>query len=38
VRGINSIQAMNDGKRWRIQESLWQAESPAELVPEKYLP
>ena len=38
VRGINSIQAIYDGKRWRIQEVLWQAESPAELVPEKYLP
>ena len=38
ARGINSIQAVYDGKRWKIQEILWQAESPAELVPEKYLP
>jgi len=38
ARGINSIQAVYDGKRWKIQEILWQAESPAEPVPEKYLP
>jgi len=38
VRGINSIQAMNDGKRWRIFQVFWQAETPEELVPEKYLP
>lgn len=37
-RGINSIQAVFDGKRWRILEIVWQAESPAEKVPEKYLP
>jgi hypothetical protein len=38
VRGINSIQAVFDGKRWRIFEVLWQAETPAESLPEKYLP
>jgi hypothetical protein len=38
VRGINSIQALYDGKRWRIVEILWQAETTAEPVPEKYLP
>jgi hypothetical protein len=37
-RGINSIQAVFDGKRWRVIEIVWQAETPAEPVPEKYLP
>ena len=37
-RGINSIQAVFDGKQWKIIEILWQAESLAEKVPEKYLP
>jgi hypothetical protein len=37
-RGINSIQAVFDGKQWKIIEIMWQAESPAEKVPEKYLP
>lgn len=38
VRGINSIQAVFDGKRWRVVEILWQAETPEETVPHKYLP
>ena len=38
VRGINSIQAVYDGKRWRILEILWQAETPDLPVPAKYLP
>jgi hypothetical protein len=38
VRGINSIQAINDGTRWRIIEIIWQAETPAEQVPQQYLP
>ena len=38
VRGINSIQAVYDGTRWKVMEILWQAETPAEPVPEKYLP
>lgn len=38
VRGINSIQAVNDGTRWRIVEIVWQAETPADPIPEKYLP
>lgn len=38
VRGINSIQAVFDGQHWRVLEILWQAETPAEPVPEKYLP
>lgn len=37
-RGINSIQAYFDGKQWKIIEIVWQAESPTEKVPEKYLP
>lgn len=37
-RGINSIQAVFDGKEWKILEIVWQAESPTERVPEKYLP
>lgn len=37
-RGINSIQAVFDGKQWKIMEIVWQAESPGEKVPEKYLP
>jgi hypothetical protein len=37
-RGINSIQAIFDGKRWQIIEITWQAETPADPVPAKYLP
>ena len=37
-RGINSIQAVFDGKQWRVIHIVWQAESPSEQVPEKYLP
>ena len=37
-RGINSIQAIFDGKQWRIIQIVWQAENPTEKVPEKYLP
>ncbi len=37
-RGINSIQAIFDGKRWQVIEIIWQAETPANPVPEKYLP
>jgi hypothetical protein len=38
ARGINSIQAVFDGKRWRVFEILWQAETREEPVPAKYLP
>ncbi|WP_263353909.1 hypothetical protein [Acidicapsa acidisoli] len=38
VRGINSIQAINDGNRWRVIEILWEAETPAETIPARYLP
>lgn len=37
-RGINSIQAIYDGKQWHIIEIVWQAETPTEPLPEKYLP
>jgi hypothetical protein len=37
-RGINSIQAVFDGKQWRVIEIIWQAETPADPLPEKYLP
>ncbi len=37
-RGINSIQAIYDGNQWRVIEIAWQAETPAEALPEKYLP
>ena len=37
ARGINSIQLMNDGKRWWIVTVFWQAEGPSNPLPEKYL-
>ncbi len=37
-RGINSIQLMNDGKRWWIVTIFWQAEDEKNPIPEKYLP
>ena len=37
-RGINSIQAVYDGKQWHVQQIVWQAETPADPVPAKYLP
>ncbi len=37
MRGINSIQLMNDGKRWWIVTVFWQAEGPDNLLPKKYL-
>ena len=38
ARGINSIQAINDGAEWKVAEILWQAETPSTPIPEKYLP
>jgi hypothetical protein len=38
TRGINSIQAVNDGRRWRVAEIMWQAETPAEPIPDRFLP
>ncbi|MGP8269805.1 MAG: hypothetical protein ACLQLH_07035 [Terracidiphilus sp.] len=37
-RGINSIQAVFDGHQWQVIEIIWQAETPAAPVPERYLP
>jgi hypothetical protein len=37
-RGINSIQAIFDGKQWHVMEIIWQAEKPDDPVPAKYLP
>lgn len=37
IRGINSIQLMNDGKRWWIVTIFWQAEDEKNPLPEKYL-
>lgn len=37
MRGINSIQLINDGKRWWVMTILWQAENPETPLPEKYL-
>jgi hypothetical protein len=37
IRGINSIQLMNDGKRWWIVTIFWQAEDVQNPLPEKYL-
>jgi len=38
MRGINSIQAVFDGARWKITQIAWQAETPTEPIPESYLP
>ena len=37
VRGINSIQLLNDGKRWWIVTVFWQPETPDNPLPDKYL-
>ena len=36
-RGVNSIQLMNDGKRWWIVTIFWQGEDEKNPLPEKYL-
>jgi hypothetical protein len=38
MRGINTIQLMNDGKRWWIVSIMWEAESPQLTLPAQYLP
>lgn len=38
ARGINSIQAVNDGSGWKVEQILWETESPAQPLPEHYLP
>jgi hypothetical protein len=37
MRGINSIQLFNDGKRWWILSIYWQHENAAYPIPKKYL-
>ncbi len=37
-RGINSIQLVNDGKRWWIASVAWDAEKPDKPIPAQYLP
>jgi hypothetical protein len=37
MRGINSIQLFNDGKRWWIVSIYWQQESAEQPIPWKYL-
>jgi hypothetical protein len=38
IRGINSIQAVFDGVRWKITQITWETETPTEPIPESYLP
>ena len=38
TRGINSVQAIFDGVRWVVVNVMWEAETPADPIPEKYLP
>lgn len=37
LRGINSFHLLNDGKRWWVVTIYWQAETPDNKIPEKYL-
>jgi len=37
MRGINSFQLFNDGKRWWILSVYWQHENAEHPIPEKYL-
>jgi hypothetical protein len=38
IRGINSIQLLNDGTRWWILSVYWEQESPQTPLPAQYLP
>ena len=38
LRGINSIQLLNDGKRWWVVNIYWTPETTESPIPEKYLP
>jgi len=38
MRGINSIQLMNDGKRWWVINIYWMLESEENPIPDEYLP
>lgn len=37
LRGINSFQLLNDGTRWWVVTIYWQAETPENQLPKKYL-
>jgi hypothetical protein len=37
ARGINSIQLLNDGKRWWVVTIFWDSERPDNPIPAKYL-
>ena len=37
MRGINSFQLLNDGKRWWVITIYWQAETPDNPIPDQYL-
>ncbi len=37
IRGINSIQLMNDGTRWWVVSVFWEAEGPGNPLPQHYL-
>ncbi|MDO5968853.1 hypothetical protein Q4Q35_03455 [Flavivirga aquimarina] len=38
MRGINSIQLLNDGDRWWVINIYWTQETEAKTIPIKYLP
>jgi hypothetical protein len=38
ARGINAIQAINDGSGWKVTQIVWKDESPGDPVPAKDLP
>ena len=37
LRGINSFQLLNDGTRWWVVTIYWQAETPDNTIPKKFL-
>ena len=37
MRGINSFQLLNDGKRWWVLTIFWQGETPDVPIPKRYL-
>lgn len=37
ARGINSFQLLNDGRRWWVVTIYWQAETPENQIPKRYL-
>ena len=38
MRGINSIQLLNDGKRWWVVNIFWTSETKENPIPKEYLP